>query len=67
MRVRNEVEGVEPMDALHTVVHVACRGWLSFGRRLRGPDTARVVLTEELVQRTLGMGLMWTAITEVRA
>jgi glycosyltransferase involved in cell wall biosynthesis len=67
MRVRNEIEGVEPMGALHTAVHVTCKGWLSFGRRLRGPDTRRVVLTDELVRRTLGMGMMWTAITDVPA
>ena len=62
--VRNEVEGVEPMDTLHAAVHVTCKGWVSLGRRLRGPDTTREVLTDELVRRTVGMGRMWATITD---
>jgi glycosyltransferase involved in cell wall biosynthesis len=61
--IRNEAEGVEPMDTLHAAVHVTFKGWVSLGRRLRGPDTTRVVLTDELVRRTVGMGRMWSTIT----
>jgi glycosyltransferase involved in cell wall biosynthesis len=64
MPVRNQAEGVEPMDALHAALHVTCKGWVSLGRRLRGPDTTRAVLTDELVRRTLGMGRMWSTIAD---
>jgi glycosyltransferase involved in cell wall biosynthesis len=62
--VRNEAEGVEPMDALHATVHVTCKDWLSFARRLRGPATTREVLAAELTRRSFGAGRVWTAMTE---
>jgi len=34
---------------------------------LRGPDTTRVVLADELVRRTVRMGSMWPSITETQS
>ena len=62
--LRNQVEGVEPMDTLHAAVQVTCKGWVSLGRRLRGPDTTPVVLADELVRRTFGAGRVWSTITD---
>jgi glycosyltransferase involved in cell wall biosynthesis len=64
MPVRNEAEGVEPMNALHATVHVTCRDWISFGRRLRGPASTREVLAAELTRRSFGAGRAWSAITD---
>ena len=66
MAMRNEAEGMEPMNALHATVHVTCRDWRSFGRRLLGPATTREVLAAELTRRSFGAGRVWTAITDSR-
>jgi hypothetical protein len=64
MAVRNEIEGVEPMDALHATVHVTCKDWRSFARRLLGPATTSEVLAAELTRRSFGAGRVWTAIRD---
>jgi glycosyltransferase involved in cell wall biosynthesis len=61
---RNAAEGVDAMDALHATVHLTCKDWVSFGRRLRGPATTREVLVAELMRRSFGAGRVWTAITD---
>jgi len=62
--IRNQIQGIEAKGPLHTAVRLTCTGWVGLGRRLRGPDTTRVVLADELIRRTVGMGRMWSAITD---
>ncbi len=62
--VRNEIQGLEQKSLLRMAVRVTLLGWVDLGHRLRGPDATRAVLTDELVRRTVGIGRMWTVISD---
>jgi glycosyltransferase involved in cell wall biosynthesis len=63
--LRNQKEGVEPMNALRATIHLTCADWISFGRRLQKRSAStREVLAAELARRAFGAGRAWSAITD---